>query len=54
MECLKRAVFKTKQNKKTGQSTSESGLTGLTHGVIKGEPTGKDQCPLIKADFEQS
>lgn len=52
MECLKRAVFKTKRNKKAGESISESGLTGPTHGVIKGEPVGKDQCPLIKADFE--
>ena len=44
---------KTKQNKNGRESTSESGLTGPTHGVIKGKPVGKDQCPLIKSDFEQ-
>lgn len=43
-----------KQNKKAGESLSESGLTGPTHGVLKGEPVGKDQCPLIRADLEQS
>lgn len=26
---------------------------GPTHGIIKGKPVGKDQCPQLNAHFEQ-
>lgn len=50
MECLKKAVFKKKKKKWEHLHLS---LVWPTHGIIKGKPVGKDQCPRLNAHFEQ-